>query len=189
MKSRYPTACCGDDRPLRHRIEHLQLVRRKDLPRMKHLGIIASMQPSHCTADIDMVRNYWADRSSNAYVFRSVLDKSIPLAFGSDAPIESLDPIAGIAAAVRRARPGSRDIFHPEQRIFATEALRAYTVGPAYASGQEHCRGYLLPGYPADLVVLDRDITKIAPLRIQETEVLATILDGQVRYAHSSLKW
>jgi hypothetical protein len=136
-----------------------------------------------------MVRNYWSDRSANAYVFRSVLDKGISLAFGSDAPIESLDPIYGIAAAVRRARSGSRGVFHPEQRIYATEALRAYTVGPAFAAGQEHSRGCLLPGFPADLVVLDRDITRIAPMRIEDTEVLATILDGRVQYAHSSLKW
>ncbi len=186
---RYPTACCGDDRRLRHRIEHLQLVRRKDLSRVKRLGIIASMQPSHCIADLDMVQKYWTDRSANAYVFRSVLDKSVQLAFGSDAPIESLDPIAGIAAAVRRARPGSRNAFHPEQRLYATEALHAYTVGPAYAAGQEERRGFLLPGYPADLAVLDRDITRIAPSRILDTEVLATVLDGQVRYADSSLKW
>jgi len=174
---------------LRHRIEHLQLVRRKDIPRVKQLGVVASMQPSHCPSDIKMVRNYWGKQGGNAYVFQTVLDNKIPLAFGSDAPIEPLDPIAGIAAAVRRARPGSRDVFHPEQRIFATEALHAYTVGPALAAGQEHCRGYLLPGYPADFVVLDRDITRIAPSRIYETRVLATVLDGTVRFCHSSIKW
>ncbi|MEW5795498.1 MAG: amidohydrolase [Candidatus Zixiibacteriota bacterium] len=173
----------------RHRIEHLQLVRRKDLARVKRLGIVASMQPSHCPADIAMVRRYWPDQSANAYVFRTVLDKGIPLAFGSDAPIEPLDPIAGIAAAVRRANPGSRDIFHPEQRIYATEGLQAYTVGSAYACGQEDCRGRLLPGYPADFVVLDRDITRIAPARIYDTTVLATVLDGIVRYQDPSLKW
>jgi len=174
---------------MRHRIEHLQLVRKKDLARVKQLGVVASMQPSHCPADIDLVRRFWGKRSANAYVFRSVLDKKIPLAFGSDAPIEPLDPLVGIAAAVRRARPGSRDVFHPEQRIYATEALHAYTVGAALAAGQEHCRGYLLPGYPADFVVLDRDITRIAPARIHDTRVLATVIAGEVRYCHSSLKW
>ena len=175
--------------PLRHRIEHLQLVRRKDLARVKRLGVVASMQPSHCPADIDMVRKYWSKRSANAYVFRSVLEKKIPLAFGSDAPIEPLDPLTGIAAAVRRARPGSRDVFHPEQRLYAAEALHAFTVGPAVACGQEHCRGYLLPGYPADFVVLNQNITRIAPVRIYDTEVLATVLDGVVRYCHQSLNW
>ena len=175
--------------PLRHRIEHLQLVRRKDLPRAKRLGIAASMQPSHCPSDIEMVRNYWGKRGANAYLFHSVLKKKIPLAFGSDAPIEPLDPIAGIAAAVRRARPGSRDVLHPEQRVTAAEALYAFTVGPAVACGQERSRGYLLPGYPADFAVLDRDITRIAPSRIYDTRVLATVLGGTVRYCDSSLNW
>jgi len=152
-------------------------------------AIHASMQPSHCPADIDLVRTFWGKQGANAYAFGSVLDKKIPLAFGSDAPIEALDPIAGIAAAVRRAKPGSRDVFHPEQRLYATEALHAYTVGPALAAGQEHCRGYLLPGYPADFVVLDRAITRIAPARIYHTRVLATVIAGKVRYCHSSLKW
>jgi hypothetical protein len=174
---------------LRHRIEHLQLVRRKDLARVKRLGAVASMQPSHCPSDIEMVRTYWGRRARNAYVFRTALDKGIPLAFGSDTPIEPLDPISGIAAAVRRARPGSRDVLHPEQRVYATEALRAFTVGSAIACGQEHRRGFLLPGYPADFAVLDRDITRIAPSRIYDTRVLATVLDGKLRYCHSSLNW
>jgi len=174
---------------LRHRIEHLQLIRRGDLARLKRLGVVASMQPSHCPSDIQMVRKYWGRRSANAYIFRTVLDKGIPLAFGSDVPIEPLNPIAGIAAAVRRARPGSRDVFHPEQRIFATEALHAFTVGSAIACGQEHQHGYLLPGYRADFVVLDRDLTRIAPSRIYDTRVLATILDGKLKYCHSSLRW
>jgi predicted amidohydrolase YtcJ len=176
-------------RELRHRIEHVQLVRRKDLPRMKKLGLVASMQPSHCPADIAMVRRYWGKRSANCYIFRTVLDRGIPLALGSDVPIEQLHPINGIAAAVRRALPGSRDVFHPEQRLTAAEALHGFTVGAAFASGEEQSRGYLLPGYPADFVVLDRDITHIAPSRIYDTRVLATVLDGTVRYCHSLLKW
>ena len=84
-----------------------------------------------------------------------------------------------------RARPGSRKIFYPEQRISAAEALYRFTVGPAIACGQQDCRGYLLPDYPADFVVLSEDITKISPTRIRGVEVLATILDGKVKYAHS----
>ncbi|MBD3257344.1 amidohydrolase family protein [candidate division GN15 bacterium] len=171
----------------RHRIEHLQLVRRKDLARVKRLGVIASMQPSHCPSDIGLVRRYWGKRSRNTYVLRSVLDKGIDLALGSDAPIEPLDPIAGIAAAVRRAKPGSRDVFHPEQRITAYEALYGFTAGAAVASGQESTRGYLLPGYPADFVILSQDLTRVAPMRIDETEVIATVLDGTVRYQTRSI--
>ena len=176
-------------RGTRHRIEHLQLVRRKDLRRVRELGVIASMQPSHCTADIEMVRKYWGGRSRNAYVFRSVLDQGIPLAFGSDAPIEDLHPLAGIADAVRRARPGSRDVFHPDQRITAYEALHAYTVGAAMASGESPSRGYLLPGYPADFVVLNQDLTRVAPKRLYDTKVLGTVLDGTPRYLTRSFRW
>ncbi|RKX27374.1 MAG: hypothetical protein DRP45_01225 [Candidatus Zixiibacteriota bacterium] len=173
----------------RHRIEHMQLIRRKDLLRVKKLGIVASMQPSHCPSDMEMVYKYWGKRSRNAYVFRSVLDRKIDLAFGSDVPIEPLDPLAGIAAAVRRAKQGSSSVFHPEQRISAVEALYGFTAGPAVACGQSHCRGYLLPSYPADFVVLSQDITRIAPKRISDTRVLATILDGTIKYSARSLNW
>jgi hypothetical protein len=167
----------------RHRIEHLQLIRRPDIDRLLKLKVTASMQPSHCPSDIDLVRTYWGKRGVNAYIFRTLLERGVPLAFGSDAPIEPLDPIAGIHDAVRRARPGKRDVFYPEERITAAQALFGFTAGPAYAAGQEHCRGYLLPGYPADLVVLDRDILKTPPTRILDTTVLATILDGAVTYS------
>ncbi|MEW6051481.1 MAG: amidohydrolase [Candidatus Zixiibacteriota bacterium] len=162
----------------RHRIEHLQLIRRKDIRRLKQLNIIASMQPSHCPSDIPLIRKYWDKRGANAYIIRTLIDKGIDLAFGSDAPIEPLHPIHGIAAAVRRARPGSRDIFYPEQRLTASEALFRFTVGPAIAAGHEHCRGYLLPGYPADFVILDQDITRITPTKLYDLTPLATILDG-----------
>ncbi len=172
----------------RHRIEHLQLVRRSDLSRIKKLGVVASMQPSHCPSDIQMIRRYWGRRGANAFIFRTLIDKKIDLAFGSDAPIEPLNPIAGIAAAVRRALPKSKDVFNPDQRITAAEALYNYTVGPAIAVGQQHCRGYLLPGYPADFVLLADDITKVAATKIESTPVLATVLDGKVMYSHSSVK-
>jgi len=172
----------------RHRIEHLQMIRRKDVPRLKRLSVTASMQPSHCPADIDLVRKYWGARGRNAYVFRTLIDSGIPLAFGSDAPIEPLDPLAGIAAAVSRSRPGRRDRFYPEQRITAAEALHCFTVGPAYATCQEQTRGYLLPGYPADLVILSDDVTKVAVSAIAKIEVLATILGGRVMYCQAGLE-
>lgn len=171
----------------RHRIEHLQLVRRRDLPRLKKMGIVASMQPSHCPSDMYMIEKYWGKRGANAFVFRTLIDMGIDLTFGSDVPIEPLKPLDGIAAAVRRARPGKRDTFYPEQRISALEALYCYTVGPAIASGQQHCRGYLLPGYPADFVVLSHDIGKVAASRLGDIEVRATVIDGRVKYRHRSV--
>ncbi len=167
----------------RHRIEHLQLIRRKDLARLKRLNVVASMQPSHCPSDVDMINKYWGARGRNAFVFRTLLDKGVDLAFGSDTPIEPLDPIAGIHAAVNRAFPSKRSQFYLQQRINADEALFAFTVGSAIASGQADCRGYLLPGYPADFVVLSEDITKVPRTRIHEVEVLATVLDGEVKYS------
>ncbi|MDH4156352.1 MAG: amidohydrolase [candidate division Zixibacteria bacterium] len=171
----------------RHRIEHLQLLRRKDIPRVKRLRVVASMQPSHCPSDIEKIRRHWGRRGANAFVFRTLIDSGVDLAFGSDCPIEPLDPLAGIAAAVRRALPGSRDVFYPDQRITPAEALYRFTVGPAIATGQQHRRGYLLPGYVADFVVLSDDLTKTAPGRIYDIEVLATFLDGRVKYCHSAL--
>jgi len=186
--------------PARHRIEHLQLVRRRDLPRLKKLNIVASVQPQQTVSDIEMVRAAWGGRAKDAYIFRALLDLGIDLAFGSDVPIEPLDPLAGIAAAVRRAhgpgeafpdsgpagkrarRGAGRDVFHPEQRITAAEALFAFTAGPAIAAGQAECRGRLLPGYPADFVILSQDPTRVAPLRPADTEILATVLDGKVKY-------
>ncbi len=166
----------------RHRIEHVQLIRRKDLQRMKRMNVVASMQPTHCTSDIEMVRNYWGARGKNAYLFKSAIDKGIDVAFGSDCPIEPLKPLDGIAAAVTRARKGSRDRFYPDERISVAEALYCYTVGPAVAAGEAHCRGYLLPGYPADFVVLSEDISRISSKRLYDVKVLATVLDGKPRF-------
>ncbi len=171
----------------RHRIEHLQLVRRKDIPRVRKLGVIASMQPSHCPSDIDMIERYWGSRGRNAYVFRTLIDSGIDIAFGSDAPIEPLDPLAGMAAAVRRARKGARRIFHPEQRISAQEALQRFTLGPAIAAGRDGIRGRILPGYLADLTVLADDPTKVAAARLYDLEVVATIVDGRVRFGGNNL--
>ncbi|RKX21492.1 MAG: hypothetical protein DRP35_04130 [Candidatus Zixiibacteriota bacterium] len=171
----------------RQRIEHLQMIRRKDISRLKKVEAVASMQPSHCLSDIQMVRKYLGNRGNNCYIFKTLIDQTVPLAFGSDVPIEPLDPIAGIDAAVRRAKMKSKDVFYPKQRITAEQALYNFTVGPAYAVGQEYCRGYLLPGYPADFVVLSQDICKIAPSKIINTKVLATFLDGKIKYIDKSL--
>ncbi|MDF1544603.1 MAG: amidohydrolase family protein [bacterium] len=167
----------------RHRIEHLQLIRRKDIKRLKALGVTASMQPSQCPSDIPLLRAYWGKRSSNAFCFRTLKESGVPLAFGSDVPIEPLDPLAGIIAAVRRARPHSRDIFYPEQRLTALEGLHGFTAGAAYAVGQEDCRGHLLPDYPADFVILSGDIGAASMKKLSELRVLATVLDGQIVFA------
>jgi len=170
---------------VRHRIEHLQLIRRKDITRLKRLGVVASMQPTHCPSDIPLIRKYWGSRAKNAFIFRTLLDRNIPVAFGSDLPIEPLDPIDGIHAAVRRAKPQSRNILNSQERISTQEAIFGFAAGPAYAAGQEHCRGFLLDGYPADFVVLSDDICCVPPTRIGDVRVLATVLDGEVKFCNS----
>jgi predicted amidohydrolase YtcJ len=169
-------------KPLRHRIEHLQMIRRKDVGRVKKLGVIASMQPSHCPSDVKLIERYWGPRGRNCYIFKTLLDKKIPLAFGSDVPIEPLDPLAGIDAAVNRFIPGTGKSFHSEQRISIYEAVAGFTSGPAYAVGREYELGRLLPGYRGDFVVLDEDIFKIPRKNIRDINIEATILHGAVVY-------
>jgi predicted amidohydrolase YtcJ len=170
----------------RHRIEHVQVIHPDDRGRLAELGIIASMQPIHATGDWELVERYWGKRGRWAYHFRLQAEQGVPLAFGSDAPVESIDPIAGIHAAVTRRRadgsPGP-DGFYPDARMSVAQALAAYTIGPAYAAGLEHTLGRLMPGYLADLVVLDRDPHQEAPDALLDTQVLATMVGGEWRYS------
>jgi len=143
------------------------------------------MQPIHATSDMEMADAHWGARSEWAYAWRSLLQAGTALAFGSDCPVESLDPLRGIHAAVTRRRPdGSpgEEGWYPEQRLTVAEAVSAYTRGAAYAAGQEAVAGSITPGKLADLVVLSRDIFTCDPMDILNTEVLATVLDG--RFVH-----
>jgi predicted amidohydrolase YtcJ len=168
---------------LRQRIEHAQLLSPDDLPRFAELGVAASVQFSHAPSDRDLADRFWGDLSSEPYAFRSLLDSGAVVANGSDAPIEELDPLAGIRAGVLRTldeRPGWR----PEQALGVEQALEATCVTPAWLSGDEHRRGRLLPGFYADLVVLDRD-----PLDadLAEVGVVATMCAGA--WTHNPPPW
>jgi len=173
---------------LLHRIEHLQMIRRKDVNRLKKLNIVASMQPTHCPSDIKMIKNYWGKRGRNCFLFRTLLDKNIPLIFGSDVPIEPLDPISGISAAVNRTAPDVKKPFYPEQRISVTEAVTGFTSAPPSIVGRGFEVGRLLPGYKADFIVLSKNIYKTAPTKIKDIEVLGTYFDGKLVYKDKSLK-
>jgi predicted amidohydrolase YtcJ len=170
---------------LRNRIEHVQLLHPDDLPRLAQLGVIASMQPIHATSDIEIADLHWGQRAAAGYAWRSLLDSGARLAFGSDAPVEDISPLLGIHAAVTRRRrdgfPGA-DGWYAEQRLTVSEAVYAYTMGAAYASGEEAIKGSLTAGKLADLVVLDRDIFQIDPMGIPHTQVLATMVGGQFVY-------
>jgi predicted amidohydrolase YtcJ len=172
----------GEGAHLRHRIEHVQILHPDDIPRLAPLGVIASMQPLHATQDMLLADALWGKRSAGAYAWRSLLDAGAVLAFGSDSPVEDLNVMKGIHAAVTRRRadgsPGPEG-WYPEQRLTVPEAVHAYTAGAAYASGEEGIKGTLAPGKLADMAVLSQDIFAVDPMAILETEVVATLFDGE----------
>lgn len=177
-------ATVGADDP-RPRIEHLQCTTQEDIRRLKALNGIASMQPSHATSDM-----YWAEerigheRALGCYAWRWVLDAGVPIAAGSDFPVELERPVIGLMAAVTR-QDASRNPdggWHPQQRMTLDEALRAYTTGAAYAAFQEELKGRISPGMWADLTVLSEDLRQINPTSIHQVSVGYTIVGGQVIY-------
>jgi predicted amidohydrolase YtcJ len=167
----------------RFRIEHAQIIDLADIPRFARLGIIASMQPTHATSDMP-----WAEkrvgraRLAGAYAWQRFLAAGVPLAFGSDFPVELSDPRLGLFAAIARTDlqdqpPGG---WLPEQRLTVEDALRAFTVGAAYAAFEEGWRGELKPGMAADLTVFDGPLD--TPEHIVKRKVLMTIVAGRAVY-------
>ncbi|GAB4470685.1 MAG: amidohydrolase [Anaerolineales bacterium] len=167
----------------RHRIEHVQILHPKDLDRLAKLALIASMQPLHAPSDMEMAERYWGhQRNRYAYAWRTQLEHGTVLAFGSDAPVESPNPFWGIHAAVTRQRADgspSEQGWIPEEKLTLTEALRAYTLGAAYAAGMENRLGKLSPAYYADLIVLDHDPFEVSPEELKDLLPLATMINGQ----------
>jgi predicted amidohydrolase YtcJ len=168
-------------RRLRPRIEHCQLLARDDLPRFAELGVACSVQFSHAPSDRDVADRFWAGKTDGAYAFRSLLASGAVVANGSDAPIEELDPLAGVRAGVRRSIDG-RPAWHEEQTLTIDQAFRATCVAPAWLAREERTRGTLVPGHAADLVVLDRD-----PWDDLDAEVVATMVAG--RWVHNPPPW
>lgn len=177
-------ACRGAATPnLRHRVEHAQMVHDRDLPRFAELGVVASIQPVHLAEDAPLALAYWGERSREAFPLRRLLDAGAPLAFGSDAPIETFDVLEGIAAAVSRtARDGT--VLHPEEAVTVEEALDAYTRGAAYAAGCEDAFGSVAPGHVASLTVLGTDIERHPP-SMGDCAVAATVVRGEVVFERS----
>ncbi len=176
-------------RGARHRIEHVQVVDPDDLPRLARLGIVASMQPIHATADRDIADRYWGVRARWSYAWRSLAASGAVLAFGSDAPVETPDPWRGLYAAVTRQREEEPGVpsWYPQECLSLEQAFGAYTTGPAYAAGTEAWQGRLGPGWVADFIVLDRDPYAGSPEDLLRVQVLATVVDGRVRYAQGAL--
>jgi predicted amidohydrolase YtcJ len=166
---------------LRHRIEHVQVLHPDDAPRLAKLDVIASMQPIHATSDMSMADRYWGERSSLAYAWRTQLNHGARLAFGSDAPVETPNPFLGLHAAITRQRADgspSAEGWYPAQKLTLTEALEAYTLGPAYAANAEGRLGKLAPGYLADLIVLDQDPFDCHPSEMLTMAPSATMIAG-----------
>lgn len=165
----------------RHRIEHVQALHPDDVGRLADLGLVASMQPIHATADMQMADAAWGARARHSYAWRSLLEKGATLAFGSDAPVDTPNPFHGLHAAITRRRadgsPGPEG-WYPEQRLTLAEALRAYTSGAAYAAGMEDRLGRLAPGCLADLIVLERDPFEIEPEALRELAPTAVMVGG-----------
>lgn len=168
---------------LRQRIEHIQLLRNEDIPKFKKYKVAASMQPSHAPSDRHIADRHWGVRCRNAYPWRSLLKAGALLAFGSDAPVESLEPLAGIYSAVCRKKPDEAESWYPAQAVSVGDAIRAYSVNPAILSGDGERRGTLAPGKLADFIVLSEDPFKIFSERLASLEVLATAVGGEIVYS------
>ncbi len=173
-------------RGLRHRVEHCQLLTDADLPRFAALDVIASVQPSHAPSDRYIADASWGARSRLAYAFRSLLETGAHLAFGSDVPVEPLDPLAGIHAAVWRKRltePESAP-WYPEQWLTVAEALHGFTMGAAYTAGEESVKGSITPGKLADFVVLTHDIRSGAEETLGGVRPAATVVGGKLVFGN-----
>jgi predicted amidohydrolase YtcJ len=171
---------------LRQRVEHAQCLAPDDVRRFAELGVACSVQFSHAPSDRDLAERFWPERVDGAYAFRSLLDSGAVVANGSDAPVEELDPWAGICAGVLRTID-DRPAWRREQALTLEQALHASTVAPAWLAGDERRRGRLLPGYLADLVVLDRDPLAVPPEELREVQVVATMVGG--RWVHNPPPW
>jgi predicted amidohydrolase YtcJ len=168
----------------RFRIEHDQVVTPEQVRRFSALGVIASVQPCHLLTDMN-----WAEarlgpaRAKNSYPWREFLNQNVVLAFGTDFPVEPINPFRNLSAAITRKNEAATREYFPEQKVSIDDAIAAYTWESAYAEGEEREKGRLEPGMLADFVVLDRDVTKIAPAQILETKVLRTVVGGKTVYS------
>lgn len=169
----------------RHRIEHAQILAQNEIPRFAELGVIASMQPTHCITDKRFCeKRIGKDRSKGAYAWRSLLEANAKIAFGTDYSVEPLNPMEGLYAAVtRKDRLGEEgDGWFPEQKLTMLEAIELYTMGAAYAQFMEERKGMIKKGFLGDVVVLDQDLFSIPEEEIMKTKVDITIVGGKVVY-------
>jgi predicted amidohydrolase YtcJ len=172
-------------RDSRHRDEHTQTLQQSDIPRFVQLGVIASMQPTHCISDKRFYeKRIGTERSKGAYAWRSLLNAGAALAFGTDYQVEPLNPMEGLYAAVtRKDRLGEAgEGWFPEQKLSMEEAIKYYTLGSAYSQFMENRKGMIKEGYLADIVITDKDLLTIPENEIMKTRIDYTITGGKVVY-------
>ncbi len=171
---------------LRWRIEHAQHLDPADIPRFAKLGVIASMQPIHCTSDAPMVIPRLGQKRAEqgAYVWQSLMKSGAHVNSGTDAPVEDVNPIPNFYAAVTRKSKDGKTFF-PAQRMSRMEALRSYTIENAYAAFEENVKGMLKPGMLGDITVLSKDILTIPEADILKTDVDYTIVGGKIAYSRN----
>jgi len=172
-------------RDSRHRSEHAQILTDEDIPRFAELGVIASMQPTHCITDKRFCeKRIGKERSKGAYAWRRLLDAGAKIAFGTDYSVEPLEPMEGLYAAVtRKDRAGEEgDGWFPDQKLSMEEAIELYTLGAAYAQFMEYRKGMIKKGYLADMLIMENDLMTIPHDQIMKTRVDYTIIGGKVVY-------
>lgn len=166
----------------RFRLEHVQLAAESDIQRMARLGVIASVQPFHAVVDRDAAERFWGKRHKRAYAYQTMRASGVALALGSDVPVDTCDPLRILHAAIQRRddQTPDRSPWLPEQALTLTQALWGYTVGAAYAGGQEAHQGSLDVGKLADLVVLTEDPFTTPPEKLAGAQVAATLVGGNL---------
>ena len=170
-------------RDFRLRIEHDQVIAPNQFAQFKKLGAIASVQPNHLLTDMNWAESrIGPERAKTSYPWKQFADNGVPLGFGTDYPVEPINPFRGIYAAITRKNETGTKEYFPEQKVTIEQALAAYTIGSAYAEFAEKQKGTLAPGMLADFVVLDRDLTSVAPPEILKMHVLRTVVGGKAVY-------
>ena len=174
---------------LRFRVEHAQVLLPGDCELFEKEGVIASMQPAHLLTDMKWATDRLGpERIKYAYAWKSFLDHHVVLAFGTDYPVELINPFRGLYSAVTRMNEAGTQTFQPQEKISLNEAIYAYTQASAFGEFREKVKGRLEPGFLADLIVLDRDVTTASPQELLHTKVLRTVVNGETVYTASSTK-
>lgn len=178
-------------RDSRHRSEHAQILIQSDIPRFAELGVIASMQPTHCITDKRFAeKRIGLERCKGAYAWQSLLKAGVHIAFGTDWPVEPIDPLEGLYAAVTRkdraGEPG--DGWFPEQKLSMEKAIELYTLGASYAEFMEGRKGMIKNGYLADIVIFNNDLMTISHDQIMSSKVDYTIVGGKVVYQREEVE-